>query len=838
MVRAKRVYSVFLVAVMALSILLAGGTTAPVEAAGSAVTMAAFGERIRMPGMTNNGISYGDTWDTAWRANDEVYVQLNDGNGFSGTNYQHSKIGRLNGTPENPSSLSGVDLNPGTLGSTIGSTYSTGIYEVDGALYFIPCYSAQIPGAWKFYNTSILKSTDGGANWINHLGQTNVIPPNDENCTFPDDDVSDFSFVKYGKGGVAPAIDNAQTYVYLITPSACMGADYYLARIKRSDLSAWTTTFDRTKVQYYKGGDGMLDTSWTGDSNQVASIYHDNTPVNKCGPANIVYNYGLQRYIMTSQYSDSWANPKVHSTLFTYEAPQPWGPWTKILEENVNNKDSANLTWPYLMQKFTSTDGKKMWLTVCGEIAANNPLGVNEYLLQFKPLYLTTNPVSTYQAEGAALTGTSIATGKAGYEGSGYVTGFDTVGDKCQFTVNAGSTGAYILKFRYNTNAYQQLSCYVNGVHKEDLKLGAAEQMYATWTEYTLFAWLNSGSNTVTFQYDSGDSGNVNLDSLKFALYSTTAGSLPGANPPGTQTPYGGTNWSLPGTIQAENFDVGGEGTAYHDNEPANQGGAAYRPSEGVDIEACSDTGGGYDICWTMDGEWLEYTVNIPSGNYNFKARVASQAGGGSITAKLDGTTLGTVSVPATGGWQSWQDVTLNNVNVSGGNGKVLRLEITNGSFNLNSISFTASASGPAFNTTYKIVNRDNGKVMGIENNSLANNAKNDQYAWVPAPSQYWTLEDAGSGMVKIKNNNSGKYLGIADNSTSAGAYNDQYTWGGYASQYWKIEDVGSGWYRIVNNNSGMVLQPEGNSSANNAKIVQQPWNSSNNCQYWKFETP
>src|SRR5690242_17504633 len=66
---------------------------------------------------------------------------------------------------------------------------------------------------------------------------------------------------------------------------------------------------------------------------------------------------------------------------------------------------------------------------------------------------------------------------------------------------------------------------------------------------------------------------------------------------------------SLPGQFEAENFDNGGEGVAYHDVEAANLGGQ-YRPTEGVDIQATSDTGGGFNVGWTKAGEWLRYAVN------------------------------------------------------------------------------------------------------------------------------------------------------------------------------------------------------------------------------------
>ena len=56
----------------------------------------------------------------------------------------------------------------------------------------------------------------------------------------------------------------------------------------------------------------------------------------------------------------------------------------------------------------------------------------------------------------------------------------------------------------------------------------------------------------------------------------------------------------MPGTIQAEDFDAGGEGLAYEDVEPANLGGQ-YR-AEGADVDTCTDSGGGYDVGHTRAG--------------------------------------------------------------------------------------------------------------------------------------------------------------------------------------------------------------------------------------------
>ncbi|MGH7951265.1 MAG: discoidin domain-containing protein, partial [Limisphaerales bacterium] len=153
------------------------------------------------------------------------------------------------------------------------------------------------------------------------------------------------------------------------------------------------------------------------------------------------------------------------------------------------------------------------------------------------------------------------------------------------------------------------------------------------------------------------------------------------------QRPFGGTIRNLPGQIQAEDYDTGGEGVAYNDETQGNSGGA-FRTDD-VDIESATDAGGGYDVGWTDPGERLEYTVNVPdpSAIYSIKARVASTAAS-QMRVRLDGTVLGTFQIPDTGGWQNWQTVTLTNIPVTGCGSKALRLEMLTGGFNVNWIEF------------------------------------------------------------------------------------------------------------------------------------------------------
>ena len=107
--------------------------------------------------------------------------------------------------------------------------------------------------------------------------------------------------------------------------------------------------------------------------------------------------------------------------------------------------------------------------------------------------------------------------------------------------------------------------------------------------------------------------------------------------------------------VEAENFDAGGEGVAYHDLDSRNYGGA-YRTTEGVDVEKSSDIGGGYDIGRMARGEWLQYTIDVPAtGTYKLENRFYSDSNGGSFHIDVDGVNrTGSMAVPARrSGWRN-----------------------------------------------------------------------------------------------------------------------------------------------------------------------------------------
>ena len=109
----------------------------------------------------------------------------------------------------------------------------------------------------------------------------------------------------------------------------------------------------------------------------------------------------------------------------------------------------------------------------------------------------------------------------------------------------------------------------------------------------------------------------------------------------------------LPGTVEAEDYDTGCPGDAYHDRDDANEGGL-YRPDEGVDIGDCST--GGYTLGWTHTGEWTAYTVNVTrSGSYRVSLHVAAGLDGAAMHLESEGVDLtGRIDIPNTNGFQNW----------------------------------------------------------------------------------------------------------------------------------------------------------------------------------------
>ena len=116
-----------------------------------------------------------------------------------------------------------------------------------------------------------------------------------------------------------------------------------------------------------------------------------------------------------------------------------------------------------------------------------------------------------------------------------------------------------------------------------------------------------------------------------------------------------------------------------------------YIYQEGLSTEETSDINGGLNIGYTDVGDFADYLVLVTeTGDYDINFRAASENQSGSILLQLiDGSNiqnLTQISLPITGGWQTWETVSAT-TNLTEGSYK-LRLKVIQSGFNLNWIEF------------------------------------------------------------------------------------------------------------------------------------------------------
>ena len=511
-----------------LACALAAASIQAGEGGGADITAAAFGDIYDMSdgakpigkGGSHKDIVSGDTWYSTWAGDGTAYLIHDDGLGFDniGGEFARHRLCRLEGNPNAATGgFRGVNLNPGLLGSTMPNHeatpewrigYSSSIHEQDGVLYVIRHNWSKDANLWPPIDSSIIKSSDGGKTWINHLGQGNAPLPGKEQAMFPCLPWSWLTFVQYGKGNVAPNADNAEQYAYL-TASA------HLARIPRSKLA----DLNKGDIEYFRGRgfDGMLDSSWSkamadgkpvqflGAGNAVTTGDDEGNSI-----SNVVYNFGLQRYVATGWSAYFAPGEGGHDTgksrFLIYTSKHPWGPWQTVLRYGIWGRAGWNFL---LCNKYSAPDGRKMWYVFCGEYKGD----LWNYGLQYMPLYLSSGAVDTYEAEKAALQGTRVGSEYPSCSGAGYVTGFAKTGDRATFALNdVNGTGWHIVRIRYTSPLAngRTLSIYVNGrkARRVTLSLNNKDcKPRENWTDRSDVYYLNHGPNTFEIRQDEGDAG-------------------------------------------------------------------------------------------------------------------------------------------------------------------------------------------------------------------------------------------------------------------------------------------------------------------------------------------
>jgi hypothetical protein len=154
--------------------------------------------------------------------------------------------------------------------------------------------------------------------------------------------------------------------------------------------------------------------------------------------------------------------------------------------------------------------------------------------------------------------------------------------------------------------------------------------------------------------------------------------------------------------IYASDYAFGRNNYAYFDNDTAQYNdiedqstgntGWAYR-NDGVDIQECEDTedSNGYNVGWTNDGEWIKYHIKTDSAMLaDLVFRTASGASsGGSVVLEANGKIFTeAMTLPSTGGWQTWSGTTFKDLLLPEGMLE-LKLRFLSGGSNLSYFTFT-----------------------------------------------------------------------------------------------------------------------------------------------------
>ena len=151
----------------------------------------------------------------------------------------------------------------------------------------------------------------------------------------------------------------------------------------------------------------------------------------------------------------------------------------------------------------------------------------------------------------------------------------------------------------------------------------------------------------------------------------------------------------IPGRVQLAYYDLGGEGVAYHDNTPENEGAklnhevhdygshkrpgisaytAFFRENEGVDISYTKDWAdfnhpnkvdpavNQLYIGWESDGEWTNYTVDVKApGKYKIITIYGNKDNRSSLW--LNDKEAAQLKLPEdTGNWHYWTQATVGEI--------------------------------------------------------------------------------------------------------------------------------------------------------------------------------
>jgi endoglucanase len=145
--------------------------------------------------------------------------------------------------------------------------------------------------------------------------------------------------------------------------------------------------------------------------------------------------------------------------------------------------------------------------------------------------------------------------------------------------------------------------------------------------------------------------------------------------------------------IPAVDYDLGRNGFAYFDQDTADyhissgknsagNRGRVYR-NDGVDIAIDSTAKDKYYVNYIEDGEWLQYTIQVPkAGNYALKMNTAALEGNAKVSVYVNGKLImAKVAIPKTDSWYTFKIFDVTNLPLKTGK-QVIKIRSDVGGYN------------------------------------------------------------------------------------------------------------------------------------------------------------
>ncbi|MEU8233350.1 PQQ-dependent sugar dehydrogenase [Actinoplanes sp. NPDC048967] len=343
----------------------------------------------------------------------------------------------------------------------------------------------------------------------------------------------------------------------------------------------------------------------------------------------------------------------------------------------------------------------------------------------------------------------------------------------------------------------------------------------STPVDGSLFAFGDSVPYTITVS--DAEDGTVDCDRVKLtyllghddhghAISSRTgcSGTLP--------IPVDGehdTAANLFAVFDAEYTDNGANGqpalTTHSQNvlQPRHRQAEHRTTQSGTTVYSKAAAEGGQTVGDINNGDWIAFQRYALAGENRFTARVSSAGSGGTLSVRAGsptGTVLGSVTVPVTGGWETFTEVSTALSGAPAGT-TTLYLTFQGGSgtlFDVDAFSF-----GTAPSTGTGPITAAAGKCVDVNGAGSADGTKIQLWSCNGGANQQWTRN--GTTLRAL-----GKCMGVAGGATTDGSLVQLSTCTGTGGQNWTAGANGS----LVNAGSGKCLDANGGSSADGTQLI------------------